>query len=169
MNSVKKLEELKKYRPRNGKYIKQKENLLNNVKALYEGRMLIYNLFSDEIFPYFKNKVKDKSVSEGEFDSQSDQDADIIPPLETEEKAVRKINSRFSQQSIDPVKYYKKDEGLKILTPQQILTILPITLAQLQAGNNSQKLKNELRQLLYLLYGSKKLSKTGYESLIKTL
>ena len=90
MNFVKKLEELKKYRPRNGKYIKQKENLLNNVKALYEGRMLIYNSFSDEIFPYFKNKVKDKSVSEGEFDSQSDQDADIIPPLETKEKAVKK-------------------------------------------------------------------------------
>ena len=38
--------------------------------------------------------------------------------------------------------------GLKILTPDQMLSRLPITLAQLKAGNNSEKLKNEIRQLL---------------------
>ena len=42
--------------------------------------------------------------------------------------------------------------GLKILTPNQMLGRLPITLAQLKAGNNSEKLKNEIRQLLYSLY-----------------
>ena len=62
-----------------------------------------------------------------------------------------------------------KGKGLKILTPQQMLTRLPVTLAQLQAGNNSQKLKNEIRQLLYSLYRSKKLSKTVYENLIKII
>ena len=41
---------------------------------------------------------------------------------------------------------------LKILTPNQMLSKLPITLAQLKAGNNSEKLKNEIRQLLYSLY-----------------
>ena len=41
--------------------------------------------------------------------------------------------------------------------------------AQLQAGNNSQKLKNEIRQLLYSLYRSKKLSKTIYNSLMNTI
>ena len=45
--------------------------------------------------------------------------------------------------------------GLKILTPDQMLSRLPITLAQLKAGNNSQKLTNEIRQLLYSLYRSK--------------
>ena len=48
----------------------------------------------------------------------------------------------------------QEGQGLKILTPQQML------IAQLKAGNNSQKLKNEIRQLLYSLYRSKKLSKT---------
>ena len=48
-------------------------------------------------------------------------------------------------------------KGLKILTPNQMLSRLPITLAQLKAGNNSEKLKNEIRQLLYSLYRSKKL------------
>ena len=45
-------------------------------------------------------------------------------------------------------------QGLKILTPNQMLSRLPITLAQLKAGNNSEKLKNEIRQL-YSLYRSK--------------
>ena len=50
-------------------------------------------------------------------------------------------------------------EGLKILTPNQMLSRLPITLAQLKAGNNSEKLKNEIRQLLYSLYLSKNMTK----------
>ena len=60
----------------------------------------------------------------------------------------------------------QQEKGLKILTPSQILSGLPITLAQLQAGNNSEKLKNEIRQLLYSLYRSKKLTKEIYKSLI---
>ena len=48
-------------------------------------------------------------------------------------------------------------KGLKILTPNQMLGRLPISLAQLKAGNNSVKLKNEIRQLLYSLYQSKNL------------
>ena len=56
-------------------------------------------------------------------------------------------------------------KGLKILTPNQMLSRLPITLAQLKAGNNSEKLKNEIRQLLYSLYRSKKLTKKIYKSL----
>ena len=57
-------------------------------------------------------------------------------------------------------------QGLKILTPNQMLSRLPITLAPLKAGNNSEKLKNEIRQLLYSLYRSKKLTKRLYKSLI---
>ena len=57
-------------------------------------------------------------------------------------------------------------QGLKILTPDQMLNRLPITLAQIKAANNSKKLKNEIScilyctiQLLYSLYRSKKLTK----------
>ena len=57
-------------------------------------------------------------------------------------------------------------EGLKILTPNQMLSRLPISLAQLNAGNNSEKLKNEIRQLLFSLYRSKKLTKQLYKSLV---
>ena len=60
-------------------------------------------------------------------------------------------------------------KGLKILTKQQMLSRLPILLAQIQAGNNSQSLKNELRQLIYSLYGSKALTKSVYNNLIKVI
>ena len=56
--------------------------------------------------------------------------------------------------------------GLKILTPNQMLSRLPITLTQLKAENNSEKLKNEIRKLLYSLYRSKKLTKNVYKSLV---
>ena len=47
-----------------------------------------------------------------------------------------------------------------------MLRRLPISLARLKAGNNSEKLKNEIRQLLYSLYRSKKLTKQPFKSLI---
>ena len=51
-------------------------------------------------------------------------------------------------------------KGLKIMTPKQMITRLPILLAQKQAGNNSQKLNDEIRHIIYSLYMSKNLSKT---------
>ena len=51
----------------------------------------------------------------------------------------------------------QRRQGFNILTPEQMLSRLPISLAQLKAGNNSEKLKNEIRQLLYSLHRSKKL------------
>ena len=52
----------------------------------------------------------------------------------------------------------QKGQRLKMLTPNQMLSRLPITLAQLKVGNNSEKLKNEVRQLLYSSYRSKKIN-----------
>ena len=46
----------------------------------------------------------------------------------------------------------QQGKGLKILMPQQMPNRLPISLVQLKAGNNSEKLKNEIRQILYSLY-----------------
>ena len=66
------------------------------------------------------------------------------------------------------LEFNRQQEGreLKILTPSQMLSRLPISLAQLKAGNNSEKLKNEIRQILHSLYKSKKLTKNIYKSLI---
>ena len=56
--------------------------------------------------------------------------------------------------------------GLKVLTPNQMLSRLPISLAELKAGNNSEKLKNEILQILHSLYRSKKLKKNICKSFI---
>ena len=59
----------------------------------------------------------------------------------------------------------QKGSGLKVLTPSQMLNKLPISLAQLNAENNSEKLKNEITQLLYSLYRSKTFTKNIYKTL----
>ena len=91
-----------------------------------------------------------KEIVDGFLYGESD--TTDVPELKSEESASerRKIDGK----------------GLKTLTPDQMLSRLPITLAQLKAGNNSQKLKNEIRQLLYSLYRSKKLTKQLYKSLV---
>ena len=61
---------------------------------------------------------------------------------------------------------HSKGSVLKILTPKQMLSRLPISLDQLKAGNNSEKLKNKIGQLLHFLYKSKKLTKQLYKSLV---
>ena len=60
----------------------------------------------------------------------------------------------------------QQEQGLKILTPNQMLRRLPISLAQLKAGNNSEKLKNEIRQFLYSCYRSKRLTRNIHKSLV---
>ena len=64
-------------------------------------------------------------------------------------------------------KQKQEGEGLKILTPRQMLSRLPIYLAQLGAENNSKGLKNERRQFLYSLYRSKNMRKQVYNNLVK--
>ena len=59
----------------------------------------------------------------------------------------------------------QQGKGLKMLTSNQMFSRLPITLAQLKAGNNYEK----LRQLLYCLCRSKKLTKTIYNHLINAI
>ena len=66
-------------------------------------------------------------------------------------------------------KQNQSGKGLKILTQNQMLSRLPISLTRLKAGNNSEKLKDEIRQLLYSLYKSKKLTKQLYKSLIDVI
>ena len=59
----------------------------------------------------------------------------------------------------------QKGTGLKILTPNQILKRLPIALAQIKAGNNSESLLNEISQIAYSLYRSKEITKKVYNKM----
>ena len=59
--------------------------------------------------------------------------------------------------------------GLKTLTPKPLLQILPIALAQIKAGNNSESLLNKIRQIVYSLYQSKEITKKVYNNIIKSI
>ena len=78
-----------------------------------------------------------------------------IKRLSEDKKTIIEENEKITN-IVERILYFNQLEqqgsGLKILTPNQMLSRLPITLAQLKAGNNSEKRKNEIRQLLYSLY-----------------
>ena len=98
-----------------------------------------------------KDKIKEMSEDEKKKKKKNEQPAKII-------KIVEEM-LEFNEQN-------QSGKGLKILTTNQMLSRLPILLAQLKAGNNSEKRKNEIRQIFYSLYRSKKLTKQLYKSLI---
>ena len=85
----------------------------------------------------------------------------------------RKFTIEENKKTIEIVErilfFNQSGEGLKILTPNQMLGWLSISLAQLKAENNSEKLKTEIRKLLYSLCRSKKLTKQLYKSLVDTI
>ena len=90
------------------------------------------------IFGFFAPKKSDKKQQQN------------MPELETEQKAAER----------------QQGQGLKILAPKQMITRMRILLAQLRAGNNSEKLKNEIKKIVHSLYRSKNLSKTIYNNLM---
>ena len=62
-----------------------------------------------------------------------------------------------------------KGTGLKILTPDQMLKRLPISRARISAGNNSESLLNEIRQIVYSLYRTKEITKRVYNNIFKSV
>ena len=132
-------------------------NKLRKLKPT-ESRKKMLPIFKqlEEIFMGSKanEDVDDEADDATDVETDEQLDTTDMPELETEESIEQK-----NQQG----------KELKILTSQQMLSRLPISLAQLKAGNNSQKLKNKIRQLLHLLYKSKKLSKTIYKHLMNAI
>ena len=136
----------KNYNPKNKIKTEEKRGTLKSAEKLFFIREEIIRAFKRGIFPYidgFKIEIKsDEELddeSHEELDEESDKNEDIdttdMPDLESE----KSINGK----------------GIKISTPSQMLSRLPITLTQLKAGNYPEKLKNEIGQSLYSLYRSK--------------
>ena len=66
-------------------------------------------------------------------------------------------------------KVEQEGKGIKILTPNQMLRRLPIALAQVKTGNNSESLLNEIRQIVYSFYRSKEITKKVYNNIINSI
>ena len=97
-------------------------------------------------------KESDKESDEKSTLENEETDTIDMPDLQTEEYIAERRN--------------QKGKGLEIVTSNQMLSRLPISLAQLKARNKSIKLKNGIRQLLHSFRRSKKLAKQLYKSLL---
>ena len=149
-NSLKQIVRQLRYLRRHKNKMSAKDAKIVLIEAgLSELKNDIKNMSEDEV----KNKGLDllKNIVEKILDANKRLD---MPELETEESAAQR---------------QQKGQGLKILTPKQMISRLPILLAQLKAGNNSQKLRNKIKQIVYSLYRSKNLCKTAYNNLVNTI
>ena len=149
--------------------IKSKENEINN--ELVKKYFLVQNLGSlfkqiKDLKKNPKNKIRVLLIKSGLEDLKNE-----IENMSEEQKNIEKPNEivDIAGKILEFNKEQQQEEGLKILTPDQMLSRLPISLAQLNAGNDSEILKNEIRKILYSLYRSKKLTKKIYKSLIDTI
>ena len=133
--------------------IADEENIIINSSRTIKARTKMVGIFRQLREIFVRSKTDDETDSD-ETDDEKPHTTDM-PDLEREESAKQRKNI--------------KGKGLKILTPDQMISRLRISLAQLKAGNYSEKLKNEIRQLLYSLYRLKKLSKTVYYNFINTI
>ena len=85
-------------------------------------------------------------------------------------RAIKFYDDFFSMMSEEKAKAKAtKGTELKILTPKQMLQRIPIALAQVKAGNNSESLFNEIRQIVYSLYQSKQITRKVYNNTIKSI
>ena len=92
-----------------------------------------------------------------------------IEMLYKERNEAIKFYDDYSSMMSDAKYRATKGTGLKILTPKQMLQRLPIALAQVKAGNNSESLLNEIRQIVYSFYQSKQITKKVYNNIIKSI
>ena len=153
------------------------------LKEIVEKEKMIYTRSFEEYFGYSSPSAMYKTLNETAGLEESKAQVNTIENILT--SLVKKIESRPTNdvikiknrnnmlEIVEIILYFNQPnqsgQGLKILTLNRKLSRLPISLAQLKAGNNSEKLKNKIRQLLYSLYRSEKLTKIICNNLINTI
>ena len=138
-----------------------KQDLLKDLERYLFGERVKIRRQNKETGKDTQNTFAPSSPPKKDYSAETDE---YLKYMEEQEKDRKKFSDEYDSNG-----WLSNGSGLKILTKKQMLSRLPILLAQIQAGNNSTKLKNEIRQILYLLHRSKVLTKTVYNSLIKVI
>ena len=119
----------------------------------YKPKKLFIKEYDQSVWPKNKEESTDKEESTNKKESND-----------------KKESVDLSEMSLlEDDKEVKEGKGIKILTPNKLLTRLPISLAQIKVQNNLYKLKKEIRQILYLLHQHNKMIKRVSNNLIKSL
>ena len=174
--------------------IKRIEEIEKNVdrgKMLYKSTNKTYNFRSFKTIRTFGNKIRNNVISMttanieqanllNHFEDFIKKTKPLDPMLKTLTEDVlasvlsllkgrEVVYNAFESRIFQKLEESQEGEGLKILTPNQMLKILPIALAQIKAGNNSESLLNEIMQIVYSLYRSKEITKKVYNNIINSI
>ena len=133
----------------------------NNVTSLSAANLEQASLLA-HIQDFMKN-TKPKDPEQKELKS------DVLNSVRALVKGRELMYNAFRGGIFHRLEKSQKGEGLKILTPNQMLKRLPIALAQVKAANNSESLLNEIRQIVYSLYRSKEITKKVYNNIINSI
>ena len=176
INEIKRIEEIEKQIDRN--------------KMVYKGTNKTYDFRNFKSIRAFGNEIRNNVIS---LDTANIEQANLLSyiydftkktkPRDPEQKKKSDVlnsmsglvNGRemvltaFKSGIFQVSKESQEGKGLKILTPNQMLKRLPIALAQVKAGNNSESLLNEIRQIVYSLYRSKEITKKVCNNIINSI
>ena len=150
---------------------KLKKKVTNDTLRLEIIKNLEKDLFEEKYEESIAERVKTRrqntqrtfapsSPPKKDYSAETDE---YLKYIEEQKKDRNKFSDEYDSNE------WSSGSGLKILTNKQMLNRLFTLLAQIQAGNNSKSLKNEIRQMLYSLYRSKVLIETVYNNLIKSI
>ena len=136
-------------------------DIRNNVTSLKAANLEQANLMA-HIHDFVKN-TKPQDPKQKKLKS------DVLDSVHALVKGRKLMYNAFRYGIFHKLEESQEGEGLKILTPNQMLKRLPIALAQVKAGNNSESLLNEIRQIVYSLYRSKEITKKVYNNIINSI
>ena len=136
-------------------------DIRNNVTSLKAANLEQANLMA-HIHDFVKN-TKPQDPEQKKLKS------DVLDSMRALVKGRELMYNAFRSGIFHRLEKSQEGEGLKILTPNQMLKRLSIALAQVKAGNNSESLLNEIRQIVYSLYRSKEITKKVYNNIINSI
>ena len=164
----------------------------NNLKLEYVGSNKDVGFYEDIDSKELFDKIKNNQIKFSEAKNKQNKFINKLNNIKigsknTEQKEVTTNLEKFYKSREEVINFFRdfpemlsnanydarqnktEGKGLKILSPKQILQRLPIALAQVKAGNNSESLLNEIRQIVYSLYQSKQITKKVYNNIIKSI
>ena len=141
---------------------------LHIFKSIYNGSIPLEDVEKEQIEP----ERNLNHIKQGNPKNRSDKQDDVIDDVTNLHESRQRVVQMFidyPREKSRRIYESKQRKGLKILTPNQMLKRLPIALAQIKTGNNSESLLNEIREIVYSLYRSKEISKKVYNNIIKSI
>ena len=141
---------------------------LHTFKSIYKGDTTLEDVEKEQI-ELRKDLGRIKQGDPKDKSPEQKKTINNIKSLYNSREEVARMFNDYAKNMSKNIYESKQGTGLRIVTPKQKLQRLPIALAQIKAGNNSESLLNEIRQIVFSLYHSKEITKKVYNNIIKSI